>query len=265
MNTRASSLPFEPVAPNAWHAFAGVWRLTFRGWLAPARWLMLGGLLVALAVPSIAVLRDANPGFFTQWAAGFYLTFLVPVFAFLSGGSAMREEMKPEAVDFLFTRPMRRSAFVVFKFASHLACVQMSFLLALVVLIAIGLFRQVPIALPSLPWLLLGQVFAVTAFEAFGFLCAVLTGRYLIIGLLYAGIVEVAVGHVPTQLNRIAMTHQVKSLLYPMLVQTTPGLKADQTIAASVAVLLVFSAVSVGLAAVIFAQRELAGARPSDA
>jgi len=254
-----------PVVPDAWHAFAGVWRLTFRRWLAPTRWAVTGGLLVALAVPTFAILRDADPKFFSQWTTGFYLTLLVPVFAFLSGGGAMRDEMKPEAVDFLFTRPMRRSAFVGFKFIAHLACVQLDFLCALLVLVALGVYRHVPIALASLPWLLLGQVCAVTAFVAFGFLCAVLTARHLVVGLIYAGVVEVAVGNIPTQLNRLAMTHQVRTLLHPMLAWTNSTLKADQSLASGITVLLVFSAAAVGAAAVIFAQRELAGARPSDA
>src|SRR5215510_6022518 len=99
----SATLPvFAPVTPNAWHAFGGVWRLTVRRFFAPSQWLGLLGLMVIVALPSFAMLSKAsaaaNQKFFApQLAVGFYLMFLVPVVAFLTGGSAIRDELKPES------------------------------------------------------------------------------------------------------------------------------------------------------------------------
>jgi ABC-2 type transport system permease protein len=257
--------PATPVAPNAWHAFGGVWRLTVRRFFAPSQWLGLAGLMVLIALPAFAIPRAGNPKLFApQLAVGFYLTFLVPVFAFLTAAGAMRDEMKPESVDYILTRPVRRPAFLGFKFLSHLACVQIGFLPALGVLAASAVYYDVPHALALLPGLLLGQVMAITAFSAFGFLCAVLTGRFLVIGIVYAGVVEYAAGNIPTQLNRIAMTHQVKMLLQPMLAWTNPALKQEQSVFLCMVILLAFAVFMVGVAAAVFSRQELAGARPSE-
>lgn len=256
-------LPISPaiVAPNVWHAFGGVWRLTVRRLLAPAQLLTVAGLLVLLAVPSLALGKDGDAKFYFDWTARFYLTFLVPILSFLTGAGAMRDEMKPVSTDYILTRPVRRPFFLSCKFLSHLACAQVGYLLALGVLVAVGMFRQIPLILPALPWLLLGQVVAITAFTAFGFFCAVLSSRYLVIGLVYAGIVEVAIGNIPTQLNRLSMTHQVKMLLHPMLVLVHPELKAQQPVLTCIVVLAAFAVVMLALAAAVFSLLELAGSR----
>ena len=83
---------------------------------------IVGGLvgLVLLTLLTFAIVRPGRVMPFSNWTAGFYLTFLVPLLAFLSGGGAMRDEMKPSSVDYVLTRPVRRTAFVVFRFLSHL-------------------------------------------------------------------------------------------------------------------------------------------------
>ena len=264
MNSSAAPPSPARVAPNAWHAFGGIWRLTFRRFLAPGYLLGVAGMLVVLAVPLNAIIQVSNPKFYFQWTSGFYLTFLVPILAFLSGAAGMRDEMKPEAVDYVLTRPVRRPLFLIFKFLSHLVCVQLSYLLALAVVIAVGILRHIPLVLPALPWLLLGQVLTVTVFVAFGFLCGVLSARYLVIGLVYAGVVEFAIGSIPTQLSRLSMTHQVKMMLHPMLVWFTPALKPEQSVLTCVMVLLAFSVTMLAVAATVFSFQQLTGSRPNE-
>lgn len=256
---------FSPVAPNAWHAFGGVWRLTVRRFFAPSQWVGLLGFMAIIALPAFAITRAGNQKFFApQLAVGFYLMFLVPIFSFLAGASAIRDELKPESVDYILTRPVRRPALLVFKFLSHLVCVQIGYLPALGVLVAGAITYDVPNAVAMLPWLLLGQVMAVTAFTGFGFLCGVLTSRFLVIGIFYAGIVEFAAGKIPTQLNRVAMTHQIKMMLQPMLAWGDPKLKPELPVFWCIVVLLTFAVASVGIAATVFSRQELAGARPNE-
>jgi len=267
MSLPSSSSPASlaaPAEPSLRNAFGGIWRLTFRRFLVPSQWTAPAILLAVLVLIAFATVRDGNERLFFRWTSGFYLTFLVPILAFLSGAGAIRDEMKPATVDYILTRPVRRPAFVVFKFLSHLACLQVGFLLALGAVLAVGGYRHIPSLFAALPWLLLGQAVAVTAFAAFGLLCGAITSRYLVLGLSYAGIVESAIGRVPTQLNRLSMTHQLRALLEQVLPGVNPALPPGQSPLAIVGLLLVFSAAMLAVAALYFAFQELAGARTNE-
>jgi ABC-2 type transport system permease protein len=267
MSLPSSSSPAPlaaPAVPSLRNAFGGIWRLTFRRLLAPSQWTIPAILLAVLALIAFATVREGNERLFFRWTSGFYLTFLVPILAFLSGAGAIRDEMKPATADYILTRPVRRPAFVVFKFLSHLACLQAGFLLAFGVLIAVGTYRHIPALFATLPWLLLGQAVAVTAFAAFGLLCGTLTSRYLVVGLVYVGIVEAAIGRVPTQLNRLSMVHQLRALLEQVLPGINPALPPEQSPLTIVGLLLAFSALMVATAALYFVFQELAGTRTNE-
>jgi hypothetical protein len=106
----------------------------------------------------------------------------------------------------------------------------------------------------------------IAAFSALGFLCAVATSRYLVAGLFYGVVIEAGVGNTPIQINRLSMTHQVRDLI-ERLIALTPPVPAAPAQAAwvTVAIVLAFAAVLVGVAAAVFSFQELAGARPTDA
>ena len=261
MNAPRPAFPAPRVAPNLSHAFGGIWRLTFRRFLQAGHWLTVGIGLVVMMLLFTGGPRHDTPAQFLDWAINFYLTFLVPVLAFMAGGGAMRDEMKSGTVDYVLTRPVSRPAFVAFKYLAHTLCTQINFLPAFAVVVAFAVFREVPNLASVIPQLLLGQILLVAAFGGLGFLSGALAVRYVIIGLVYAGVVEVGVGQIPTQLSRLSMTHQVRALLAPLWdktvdLTTVPGWPA------SAAILLAFGAVTVAATAALLAFRELSG--PSD-
>lgn len=249
------SAPLAPVVPNHRHAFGGVWRLTFRRFLLPTRWVMvLIGLAVLTLLSFASGQRDVSrSGQYVSWVVGFYVTFLVPALAFIAAGGAMRDEMKSGTVDYVLTRPVRRPAFVVFKFISHTLCAQVDFLLALVAVLTIGTLRGIPDLAAAAPKLLLGQMLLIAAASAFGFLSGIVTSRYVIIGLLYAGVIEAGVGQIPTQLSRLSMTRQIRDLLDP-----AAGAAASvATTLGTMGILLMFTGVALAAAAALFNLREL--------
>lgn len=266
MNATSREFPAPRVRANATHAFGGIWRLTVRRFYSPGRWAVLAamlGVLVLFSIPSAPNHAAAVHGFL-PWAARFYVCFLVPILAFISAAGVMRDDLGAGSVDYLFTRPVRRPAFVAFRYLAHVACAQLDFLLALIVVTGIGLYHEVPGLWAALPWLLLGQVMVIIAFSAFGFLCGMLTSRYVIIGLLYGAIVEVGVGNVPTQLNYVSMIRQILGLLRPVIgteknATGAAALELALGTPATLAVLLGFSAAMIGVTAAVFAFREMAG------
>jgi ABC-type transport system involved in multi-copper enzyme maturation permease subunit len=257
--------PIPTATPNWQRALSGVWRLTYRRFLAPQQLGILAGLLGLLGLLALAGVHNGNAEHFAQWSVRFYLTFVVPVIAFLSAAGLIQDDMKPATADYVLTRPVRRHAFVLHRYVAHTTCLQLQCLLALGVLVAVGVFRQVPELASTAPSLLLAQVLGVMAFSALGFAFGAFTSRYLILGIFYAGIIEAGIGNIPTQLNRLSMTHHVRTIASSILHLRNRGMTEADSLPTSIIALLVFSAVLLAVAAVLFALRETAGAKPKDA
>jgi ABC-2 type transport system permease protein len=265
MSQPSAVFPVARVAPNLWHAFGGVWRLTYRNYTRPGPWLVFLGIYALLGLMEIAMVRDGRSRAFSEFFIKFYLTFLVPMSAFLSGAGALREEMKAGSADYILTRPVLRPAFVVFKFISHLMCVQVLGLLALAMIVYIAHLRHIPALGNVVPSLILAQVLIVTAFTAFGFFSGVLTSRFLIVGLAYGAVVEVGLGRIPTQISRLSLTHQIADFLQPLMPGALPVATLPPSAVATTMTFLMFSGVMLALAAAIFSLRELIGEAARDA
>ena len=242
--------PPAPVAPHWRHAFGGVWRLTLHRYLLPGRWMLVLGGLAVLSVLCLAASHHSDPHEYLEWAGVFHVTFLVPALAFVGAAGAMREELKATAVDYVFTRPIRRPAFVAGKFVAPLVGAQLDLLLALGVVVAVGAGRGIPIPAGALPTLLLGQALLVGAFGALGFLAGIVTSRYIILGLAYAGIVEAGLGQIPTQISRLSLTHQVRELLDSNPLTTGAALGVAGSLA-------LFTLAALAAAAILLHHREL--------
>ena len=246
------------VAPDQWRAFGGVWRLTAWAFLSRKHLLTVAGMTALLGFLAWRMSQSNLPGAYSGWVAGFYLTVAVPVLGFLSGAGAMRDQLKSSATDYVFTRPVRRWAFVAFKYVAHVVWTQVGWLPASGVVAFFANARGVDGATFAYPSVLLAQALTLGAFVALGFLCAMLTKRYLIVGMVYAAIVEAGVGNIPAPLSRLSVTRQVRELLPAE--GWTGSVSAGDALGVSVTVVL-FCAVFVCLAALMFSLRELVGER----
>jgi ABC-type transport system involved in multi-copper enzyme maturation permease subunit len=249
-------------SPGWLSAWGGVWRLTAGRFLNLRHAAALGGmiaLLLLIAVWSSSFHHPLAAGQYAGWVCSFYLCFVIPIFVLISGGGAIRDDMRPGAADYLFTRPVRRPVYLALRYAAHMACTQADYLLAFAVLIGFGLVRGVPGVLSMAPLLLLGQVAAIATYEALGFLFGVLTSRYVIVGLGYIAIVEFGIGNIPTQINRIAIARQVRNVV-PLHSAQAGDLVNNWGAAGSTAATLgAACAVLVAVAGAVLSFREMAG------
>ena len=262
--TRDSSLSSPRVAPNAAHAFGGIWRLTAQRYFTLNHWLVVLGMLALLVLFSIPVTptRASAADGLLPWASRFYVCFLVSLLSFISSASLMRDDLRADAVDYIFTRPVRRPWFLLCRYASHVACLQIDFLLSLAVVAGLGAYWGVPDLWSAVPVLLLGQALAVIAFGAFGFFCGQLTSRYVIIGLLYAGVVEAGIGNVPTQLHHLSMVRHLLALMRSISGEGASGMTAAGAAeslgtAGSIFALLGFAVVMLAATMALFTFKEL--------
>ncbi|MDB6152784.1 MAG: hypothetical protein JWL90_1237 [Chthoniobacteraceae bacterium] len=265
------SLPAVPrVTPNPWNAFGGIWRLTARRFTTRNYWIGVAVLLSILALFTGAIVRRENGATqFFSLAKVVYLTIMLPLTAFVFTAAAVRDDLKPSSVDYVFTRPIRRTAFVLFKYLSQMICLQIDFLLAFAILLCTGIYRHVPGLFEAAPILLFAQVLLVMAFSAFGFFCGVITSRYMVVGLIYAAVVEVGVGQLPTQLSKIAVTRQILGMIEPTMSRVAPRLSNHAAevpgILATVGLLSAFTLVMISLAALFFSHQELSGGKSPQA
>jgi len=257
----AVSAPSVPVVrPNSLQAFKGVWHLTWRRMVTPGQWFFLLGMIVFMALLTLVRIRNGQVSDYVPWTIEFYLGFIIPVMAFLSGAASIRDEMKSSTSDYILTRPVRRVHLVVFKYLCHLACVQVFYLVVLGSILVLAAFIHVPDIVSAVPRMMLAQVTALTCFTALGFLFGVISARYLILGIIYAGTVEMAIGRIPTQLNHLSMSHQLDTLLQP-LAPSGLGLLVEPSSAATIVTMLFgYAAIFLTLCAIVFSRREMAGA-----
>ncbi len=273
-----SSDLFPPprVVPHARHALGGIWRLTSRRFFTANYWLVLAGLLAALVVLSIPATSSYEKAAksFLPWTSGFYVCFAVPILSFIFGAGALRDDLGAASADYIFTRPVRRPVYVVFRYLAHVTVVQIDFLFALLVIAGLGRFWHVPGFSSALPFILPGQFAAVFVYDAIGFLCGVLTSRYVIVGLLYGAVVEVGLGNVPTQLNQISLVRHLVALVRPLHGEAgwslTPGALAGTapgtaSIPVTLALLGAVVVTAITLCALLFSRREFAGSATRDA
>lgn len=254
---------FSPprVAPHLGHACGGVWRLTYRRFLTPGALLQLAGLVALLVFLGSAMVREGRTRVFCDWTNGIYFSSVLPILAFLAGSGMIRDELKPGSVDYTLTRPVPRPAYFVFKFFSQLACLQILYLFALASVVGVGVLRQIPGVMDAVPAMLLAQGLTLGTFLAFGCLCGILTSRYLVLGIAWAAVIEVGVGNIPTQLNQLSITHQIRAILEPYLPNAPAGFVPEQGIVGLTFALLGATLLMVAAAAALFSQRELTGAR----
>lgn len=265
----AAPLAAPRVVPNSWHALGGIWRLTRRRYTSPKYWLGLVAGLAILAVLAVASLETSGSETSSVrnfgWFAYFYLRLLVPLIAFISAAATMRDDLKPDSVDYVLMRPVRRPVWVLGRFLARLVCSQFDFLLAFAVVMGVSVYRDIPDFVAEAPRLLLGQVLLIIAASGFGFLCGVLSSRYIILGLFYGAIVELGVGSIPTQLNQLSMSQHVLSMLSHLL--GSPGVAATlpaTTPWGATAILVSFAIATLAITVLVFSTREFAGGNSRD-
>ena len=248
-STLATGPTGPQIAPRKGAAFQGVARLmwaqqfTLRAMVPLV--LGVGGLA------ALAWMTDRDE--LVNWIERFMLMTFIPIVAFEAGAKAVREDLKPGAVDYVITRPLPRWLYVVFKYVAQLAMRLTKATLGFFVIVA--LVKSLGVEVDSIGLWWGGLASGVAAFIALGFMMGALTSRYLIQGLFYAGLIEGALGNIPIQLNKLSILRHLRELL---------GINGEAAVASSLGFLILIAAVLVSVAAGLFSMKEFIGEKGGD-
>lgn len=208
----SSSAAFVPrVTPRLIPALGGVIRLTWSQQVVTRNVVWAAFIIGALGTVGFLIAHYGNSQGFIHWLNQVFLMLSVPLISFDAGARAIREDLKPGAVDYIITRPVPRWAYTVFKYISQWLVIMTLATSALIVML--GFAWVLDVRLQSIVIYFQVMTAGVSAFVALGFLMGSITSRYVLLGLLYAGLIEAAVGNIPTQLNNLSILRHLWSVL----------------------------------------------------
>jgi len=193
---------------------------------------------------------------FYLWLVDFYLLLALPLYCLTTCGSMIRDEVQADTLSFLITRPLKRAGLFLVKYVCQILWLEAIVAVHAVLLYAAGFARQAP-GSPSTMALFFGaQFLAVLAWGALSALLGLITRRYLLLGIAYGFVVEIGIGHIPTNINSLSLTRHLQGLLghHPLLNQLYDW--APQNAWLSVGVLLLAMALFLCAGAAVFTFRE---------
>lgn len=193
---------------------------------------------------------------FYRWLIDFYFLLVLPLYCLSACGSMIRDELQGDTLGFLTTRPVGRARLFLIKYLCQIIWLQGLAAVHGLLLFGAGFARDVP-GVGALMGLFLGaQFLAVMAWGALSALLGLITRRYLVLGIVYGFVVELGIGRIPTNINSLALTRHLQALLSqnPLLGQLYEW--APQETWFSVGMLLLATAIFLGIATALFKFRE---------
>jgi ABC-type transport system involved in multi-copper enzyme maturation permease subunit len=156
-------------------------------------------------------LQNLRP--FYRWLIDFYFLLVLPLYCLAVCGAMIRDELQADTLGFLTTRPVGRGRLFLIEYLCHMSWLQAVVAVHGVLLFGVGLARGVP-GVGSVWMIFFGaQVLAVLAWGALSALLGLITRRYLVLGIVYGFVVELGLGHIPTNINSLSLTRHLQALL----------------------------------------------------
>jgi ABC-type transport system involved in multi-copper enzyme maturation permease subunit len=240
---------------------SGLWLLTWKSRLSLRQWPALVGTILPASLLAFLVLRTstgANLAFF-YWLAAAYLLLGIPLYCLAVFGGLIRDDIQSNTLSFLVTRPSSRARFLFARFLCQLAWVQLLGLAAGLALLATGMLCGVG-GIPQFTAMFLAtQALALFVFGGLATLLGLLHRRYLVLGTIYGLVVEVGIGQIPTNINALAMTRHLRTLLgHNPAIHQIYEWSTDRTEMA-LFILLSVAILSLALSSLLFTVREYLG------
>jgi len=192
---------------------------------------------------------------FYRWLINFYLLLALPLYCLTTCGPLIRDDLQSDTLVFLLTRPVSRARTFWVKYACQMVWLETVVAVHALLLYTAGVLRAPGVG-STMAMFLGAQFLAVLAWGALSALLGVVTRRYLLLGIGYGFVVEVGIGHIPTNINSLSLTRHLQGLLghHPMLADMYRW--EPLNVLSSGGALLLGAAVFLTLGALLFTFRE---------
>jgi ABC-2 type transport system permease protein len=207
------AVPHPPVSkagPDLGQAAEALWRLVWKTRLTAGRLPRMVILMAILPVLALITSSDKDIRGFLMIALNFHLGIVIPLVCLIQMAAPIRDEADQGTLPFLATRPLSRTTFFLLLHGCHLLWLEIVFLVAGLLLLAVGSYLEIPDITGMIGPFLLAQAAALLAFSGLSALIGLLTRRYLLLGLLYGSVIEVGIGGIPTNINVLSLSHHVR-------------------------------------------------------
>jgi ABC-type transport system involved in multi-copper enzyme maturation permease subunit len=258
-NEAVTHPPVPDTGPDLGQAAHALWRLVWKTRLTARRLPRMVILLAILPVLALITSSDSPIRGFLMVALNYHLGIVLPLVCLIQMAAPIRDEAEQGTLPFLATRPLPRTTFFLLLHGCHLLWLEIIFLVAGLLLLAVGSYLEIPDITGMIAPFLLAQAGAVLAFSGLSALIGLLTRRYLLLGLLYGSVIEVGIGGIPTNINVLSLSHHVRVIVsvYEPTDLFLRGNSGNPLI--SGLVLIATGVIAAVLAALIYSVREFAG------
>lgn len=227
-------------------------------------------LALFLMLPALLTAVLMNFGGFAQTdallASGVYLFLAYPqaiclILALLYSTAIMSTEVAEKTLTYLFTRPIAKWKIVISKYLTIVACLGVSTLASLLVSWCI---LGLPGGLRTLAAMSLATGVAIVVYCAIFAMLGIIFPKWaMVIGLIYAVVIEVFMSFVPAVINTLTATYYLRSVVMRMIadIELPPQIArmvGEASLTVSLSVLAVMTLTSLGVAALVASQREYA-------
>ncbi len=208
----------DTIRPSMLRTLAGLWAYTLQKHLIRSR--LFNALSFILVVPLVALyavtestLESANTIGFYDLAFRYDFLLVLPFTCVASLGGVIREEMQHDTLVFLGTRPVRRVELLGGVYLCQVGFLQILALLHLLVFLGVGSYKSVEGIWQVAPIWFVGQFLSVWVWSALGLALGLISKRYLALAAFYAGLVEIGLYRIPTNIRALSMRVHLESLL----------------------------------------------------
>jgi len=137
----------------------------------------------------------------------------LPLYCLAVCGAMIRDELQADTLAFLTTRPVGRAQLFLIKYGCQMIWLQAMVGVHGVLLFGVGWMRGVPGVESVWAPFFAAQIPAVLAWGALCAFLGLITRRYLVLGIVYGFVVELGLGHIPTNINSLSLTRHLQGLL----------------------------------------------------
>ncbi len=244
----ATDAPRAPGATPLSSVIRALVLLRVRALLRPKLLLRFAGLCAGVVAITALTVSSGRTRDFSEWSVDVFLLRIVPLLCLVTGGGALRNEIRAFTVEYLWTRPAKKSHLVLGAYAGAVTVVLVQVTVFTALIYLTSALRGVPEVWSHLPAALAASLGAVLAFTAIATALGVLTGKYMVLGLFYGVVIEIGLSDLPTRLSQLSVTHHLRTLLQSTGTQAT-------SILAGAAGCLVLAALGLAAAAFLFTHR----------